>query len=78
MQDYQRISNRIVDLVNAELKKNTSPLDIWAGQLLALLSLASTAPSSTPTSFRNVIDAATACVLEMHREGLIADDTTVN
>lgn len=65
-----RISDRIVDIVNEELDtmrkaESIDPLGLLAGQLLALLALVRTAPAIHPPSFAAVADAAQDCLREI-------------
>ncbi len=70
-QTADRISDRIVNLVNEELAamRTTDTVnvsEVLAGQLLALLALVSTAPPfAQPSSFQAVERAARACLEEL-------------
>lgn len=52
-----RISDRIIDILNEELKKpDFDPVEALAGQLLALFRYMRTAPPDTPASFQILKD----------------------
>lgn len=62
-----RVSDRIVALVNAEVEAmrqagTVDPLSIFAGQLLGFLATLSTAPPTRPSSFVQLELAARACL----------------
>jgi hypothetical protein len=59
-----RISNAIVDLLNAEKKEpGCSAVDLFAGQLLALLAMGRMAPPPEP--FLQVLQAAGNCLVSL-------------
>lgn len=65
-----RISDRIVNVINDEweamrLAGRLDPLQLLAGQLLALLALARTMPSTQPREVEVVMTAATDCLHAM-------------
>jgi hypothetical protein len=67
-----RISDRIVDVINDELKRpgGNHPVQIVAGQLLALCALATTMPRGiAPLPYVRVIQAAADCLKSM-QEGI--------
>lgn len=70
--DADRISDKIIDMVNAELKSEIGPLQIYAGQLLALMGFIRTAPSVfRPASFDAVEKVISDCLHDMttaHRD----------
>jgi hypothetical protein len=64
--DADRISNAMVDLMQAEVKNGVSPVSVLAGQLLSLMSLLSTMPrTDPPTSVLMVEKAVAVCLLDM-------------
>ena len=65
-----RVSDEIVDLLNRERRKpDFSPLQMLAGQLLALCATASTMPRSmAPQPFIEVMDAVQRCLVSMMQE----------
>lgn len=63
-----QISDAIVDLINSELKKpgGCDPLDMLAGQMLALMALCKTADGiPKPVAFVRVQNAITECLQSM-------------
>ena len=64
-----RVSDRIIELLNEERKRpDFSPVQCWAGQLLALLAFGRTAPVIFPAEFGTVLMAADRCLTSMLRE----------
>lgn len=64
--DADRISDRIVELINREAERGTSPLQIFAGEMLALAALLRTAEGlSKPAPMIAVEAAIHACLASM-------------
>jgi hypothetical protein len=65
-----RISDAIVDLLNAEIKRpGFSPIQLLAGQMLAMCAMASTCPKSlAPPEYIEVMNAIARCLGSMVRK----------
>lgn len=68
-----RISDRIVDIINGELEvmrctDDVQPIQLFAGQLLALLSMMMTMPNHNLPELHRVKNAAEQCLKIMMRE----------
>lgn len=64
--DADRISDSIVDLLNEERKRpDFSPLQMFAGQMLAMLAMLRTAPPDTPQELMLVRSAIELCLHSM-------------
>jgi len=65
-----RVSDRIVDILNDELEKvDSKPLQVLAGQMLAFCAIASTMPKSiVPQPFIDVMDTIQRCLDSMREE----------
>lgn len=63
--EADRISERIVDMIRAEIEVGTGPTQILAAQCLALKAFISTAPRKMPQSLRVLDEVVTALLQDM-------------
>lgn len=74
--DADRISDRIVELINEEVKRKTSPIQVFAGQMLAMKSMLRSAPEDRPVQLDLVEAAIDTCLMSMLGElGVKLDGT---
>lgn len=66
--DADRISDRIIDLLREEAQRpDSSPLQMFAGQMLAMMAMLKTAPEEAPEEFFIVRSAIELCLTSMIR-----------
>jgi hypothetical protein len=63
-----RICDRIVLVLNEELRAGVSPLTIWGAQLLAFMAMAQNAAPDQPAQFTTVVNACHECLMSL-KEG---------
>jgi hypothetical protein len=63
--DADRISDRIIDMANEEVRKGTSPLQIFAGIMLGMLGFLRAAPPERPVEMIGVEAAIHLCLNAM-------------
>jgi hypothetical protein len=63
--DADRVSDQITDLARAEIERGTSPLQIFAGLMLALLGVMRSAPEGRPMMMELVEIAVSGCLQSM-------------
>jgi hypothetical protein len=62
-----RISDRIVDVINEEQRGGVGLIDIFAGQLLALMAINQITPEPRPLSFDVVMGAVHSCLMSLKK-----------